>query len=71
MLCPKGKMSVKDHQKWRLKMLNFCRDRLEQKIAGIDASIETLLKQMERDKNLCPICNKEECDHPKDADPQT
>ena len=51
MLCPRGKMSVKDHQRWRLKMLNFCRDRLEQKIAGIDASIATLLKQMERDKD--------------------
>ena len=51
MLCTKGKMSIEDHQKWRLKTLNFCRDRLEQRIAGIDASIATLLKQMERDKD--------------------
>ena len=71
MSCSKGKISVKDYQRWRLKMLNFCRDRLEQKIAGIDASIATLLKQMERDENKCEICNEEICDHPKDADPKT
>ncbi len=71
MLCPRGKMSVKDHQRWRLKMLNFCRDRLEQKIAGIDASIATLLKQMERDENRCEICNEEVCEHQKNDDPKT
>ena len=71
MMCHKSKMSLKDYQRWRLKMLNFWRDRLEQKIAGVDASIATLLKQMERDKNASPICNKEECDHPKDDDPET
>jgi hypothetical protein len=71
MFCRKGKMSIEDHQKWRLKMLNFWRDRLEQKIASVDAAIATLLKQMERDENRCPICNKEECDHPKDEDPKT
>ncbi len=43
-------MSPKDHQKWRLRMLNFWRDRLEQRMAGIDASIATLVKQMERDE---------------------
>ena len=71
MLCPRGKMSVKDHQRWRLKMLNFCRDRLEQKIAGIDASIATLLKQMERDENRCEICNEEVWEHQKNYDPKT
>tara|TARA_R100001530_G_scaffold52862_1_gene39051 strand:+ start:7320 stop:7502 length:183 start_codon:yes stop_codon:yes gene_type:complete len=50
MPCCKSKMSPKDHQKWRLRMLNFWRDRLEQRMAGIDASIATLVKQMERDE---------------------
>ena len=31
-------------------MLNFWRDRLEQRMAGVDAAIATLVKQMERDK---------------------
>tara|TARA_R100000008_G_C3567947_1_gene160254 strand:- start:144 stop:320 length:177 start_codon:yes stop_codon:yes gene_type:complete len=43
-------MSPEEHQKWRLKMLNFWRDRLEQRMAGVDAAIATLVKQMERDK---------------------
>ena len=43
-------MSPEDHQKWRLKMLNFWRDRLEQRMAGVNASIATLEKQIERDK---------------------
>ena len=50
MLCAKSKMSPEDHQKWRLKMLNFWRDRLEQRMAGVNASIATLEKQIERDK---------------------
>tara|TARA_R100001530_G_scaffold5992_1_gene7206 strand:- start:879 stop:1040 length:162 start_codon:yes stop_codon:yes gene_type:complete len=43
-------MSPEEHQKWRLKMLNFWRDRLEQRMSGVDAAIATLVKQMERDK---------------------
>jgi len=50
MLCAKSRMSPEEHQKWRLKMLNFWRDRLEQRMAGVDAAIATLVKQMERDK---------------------
>ena len=43
-------MSPEEHQKWRLKMLNFWRDRLEQQMAGVNASIATLENQIERDK---------------------
>jgi len=44
------KMSHEDHQKWRLKMLNYWKDRLEERLSGIDASIKTLKDQIERDK---------------------
>ena len=50
MLCAKSKMSPEDHQKWRLKMLNFWLDRLEERMAGVNASIAVLEKQMERAK---------------------
>jgi len=43
-------MSHEDHQKWRLKMLNYWKDRLEERLSGIDASIKTLKDQIERDK---------------------
>ena len=43
-------MSHEDHQKWRLKMLNYWRDRLEERLAGVDASISKLEEQIERDK---------------------
>ena len=35
-------MSPEDHQKWRLKKLNFWRDRLEERMAGVNASIAVL-----------------------------
>ncbi len=43
------KMSHGDHQKWRLKMLNVWKDRLEERLAGVDASISKLQEQIERD----------------------
>tara|TARA_B100000287_G_C20274155_1_gene639250 strand:- start:235 stop:423 length:189 start_codon:yes stop_codon:yes gene_type:complete len=46
----RSKMSHEDHQKWRLKMLNFWKDRLEERLAGVDASISKLEEQIERDK---------------------
>ena len=52
MLCAKSKMSPEDHQKWRLKMLNFWRDRLEERTAGVNASIAVLEKQMDRDEKI-------------------
>jgi|TARA_R100000008_G_C3545613_1_gene147372 hypothetical protein len=42
-------MSHGDHQKWRLKMLNVWKDRLEERLAGVDASISKLQEQIERD----------------------
>ena len=50
MLCAKSKMSPEDHQKWRLKMLNFWSDRLDERMAVVNASISVLEKQMERDE---------------------
>ena len=50
MLCAKSKMSPEDHQKWRLKMLNFWRDRLEERMAGVNASISVVEQQLERDE---------------------
>jgi len=44
------KMSHEDHQKWRLKMLNYWKDRLEERLSGVDASIKTLKDQIERDE---------------------
>ena len=46
------KMSHEDHQKWRLKMLNYCKDRLEERLSGVDASIKTLKDQIERDQPI-------------------
>ena len=43
------KMSHRDHQKCRLKMLNVWKDRLEERLAGVDASISKLQEQIERD----------------------
>ncbi len=43
------KMSHEDHQKWRLKMLNYWRDRLEERLAGVDASISKLEEHIKRD----------------------
>ncbi len=43
------KMSHEDHQKWRLKMLNYWKDRLEERLAGVDASISKLEEHIERD----------------------
>ncbi len=43
------KMSHEDHQQWRLKMLNHWRDNLDQRLAGIDASIKKLEEQIQRD----------------------
>ncbi len=50
----KSKMSHEDHQAWRLKMLNLWKDRMEERLAGINASIEKLEEHIARDKKDTP-----------------
>lgn len=50
----KPKMSHEDHQAWRLKMLKFWQDRLEERLAGVSASIEKLEEHIARDKKDPP-----------------
>ena len=47
-------MSHEDHQAWRLKMLKFWQDRLEERLAGVSASIEKLEEHIARDKKTHP-----------------
>jgi len=47
-------MSHEDHQAWRLKMLKFWQDRLEERLAGVSASIEKLEEHIARDKKDPP-----------------
>ena len=42
-------MSIEDHQKWRLKMLNLWEESLEVRLAGIKAAKSKLEEQMKRD----------------------
>mgnify|MGYP001186680381 FL=1 len=42
-------MSKKSFQKRRLNLLIFIRDGIERRLAGINASIDTLNQQIERD----------------------
>tara|TARA_B100000287_G_scaffold294451_1_gene277779 strand:+ start:1889 stop:2101 length:213 start_codon:yes stop_codon:yes gene_type:complete len=50
----KPKMSHEDHQAWRLRMLNYWKDRLEERLAGVTASIEKLEEHIARDKKDPP-----------------
>lgn len=45
----RSRMSVQDHQQWRLKMLKFWKDRLEERLAGVDASLSKLQEHIDRD----------------------
>jgi len=47
-------MSHEDHQAWRLKMLKFWKDRLEERLAGVTASMEKLEEHIARDKKDPP-----------------
>ena len=47
-------MTHEDHQAWRLKMLKYWKDRMEERMAGIDASIEKLEEHIARDKKDTP-----------------
>ena len=47
-------MSHEDHQAWRLRMLNYWKDRLEERLAGVTASIEKLEEHIARDKKDPP-----------------
>jgi|TARA_R100001530_G_C4238567_1_gene134678 hypothetical protein len=49
MFCCNSSISTQEHQQWRLKMLNHWRDRMEQRLSGLDASIKTLEEQIKRD----------------------
>ena len=42
-------MSIEDHKKWRLKMLNLWEESLEVRLAGIKAAKSKLEEQMKRD----------------------
>ena len=48
MICSK-RMSIEDHKKWRLKMLNLWEESLEVRLAGIKASKSKLEEQMKKD----------------------
>ena len=50
----KPKMSHEDHQAWRLRMLKFWKDRLEERLAGVTASMEKLEEHIARDKKAPP-----------------
>ena len=50
----KSRMTHEDHQAWRLKMLKYWKDRMEERMAGIDASIEKLVELIARDKKDTP-----------------
>ena len=50
----KPKMSHEDHQAWRLKMLKFWKDRHEERLAGLSASIEKLEEHIDRDNKKDP-----------------
>ena len=50
----KPKMSHEDHQAWRLRMLKFWKDRLEERLAGVTASMEKLEDHIARDKKVPP-----------------
>ena len=47
-------MSHEDHQAWSLKMLKFWQDRLEERLAGVSASIEKLEEHIASDKKDTP-----------------
>ena len=50
----KSRMTHEDHQAGRLKMLKYWKDRMEERMAGIDASIEKLEEHIARDKKDTP-----------------
>ena len=50
----KPTLSYEDHMAWRLKMLKFWQDRLEERLAGVSASIEKLEEHIARDKKDPP-----------------
>ena len=50
----KPTLSYEDHMAWRLKMLKFWKDRLEERLAGVTASMEKLEEHIARDKKDPP-----------------
>ena len=50
----KPTLSYEDHMPWRLKMLKFWKDRHEERLAGLSASIEKLEEHIDRDKKDPP-----------------
>ena len=50
----KPTLSYEDHMAWRLKMLKFWKDRHEERLAGLSASIEKLEEHIDRDKKDTP-----------------
>jgi len=49
MFCSR-RMSIEDHQKWRLKMLNLWEESLEVRLAGIKAAKSKLEEHIEKNK---------------------
>ena len=50
----KPTLFYEDHMAWRLKMLKFWKDRHEERLAGLSASIEKLEEHIDRDKKDPP-----------------
>jgi len=50
----KPTLSYEDHMAWRLKMLKFWKDRHEERLAGLSASIEKLEEHINRDNKKDP-----------------
>ena len=44
-----SKISFEERRKWKHKMYSHWRDTLEQRLAGVNAALEKLEEQMERD----------------------
>jgi hypothetical protein len=51
MICSR-RMSVDDHQKWRLKMLRFWEQSLEVRLAGVKAAKSKLEEQLQEDETV-------------------
>lgn len=49
-----SKISFEERRKWKHKMYSHWRDTLEQRLAGVNAALEKLEEQMERDNKNPP-----------------
>ena len=49
-----SKISFEERRKWKHKIYSHCRDTLEQRLAGVNAALEKLEEQMERDNKNPP-----------------